>query len=62
MLVWLSHRSGHVQDAEAEVHFHGGAVIVSCKCTSFLCHFLPEGISVLESSFSVSEFSSKAAS
>ena len=62
LLVWFSHHCGHVQDAEAEVHFHDGAIIVGCKCTIFPCHFLPEGISVLESSFSVSEFSSKAAS
>ena len=37
--VLLSHCCGHVQDAEAEVGFHDGAIFVGCKCTSFPCHF-----------------------
>ena len=37
--VLLSHCCGHVQDADAEVDFHDGAIFVGCKCMSFLCHF-----------------------
>ena len=36
--VLLSHYCGHVQDAEAEVGFHDGAIFVGCKGTSFPCH------------------------
>ena len=60
--MWFSHRSGLVQDGEAEPYFHEGVLPNGCESMCFSCHFDQKDSISLESSFSVSDFSSKAAS